>query len=58
MDGQLVAVAVAVAASALYVARSARKAWRADGGCGSGCGGCSAPAKEEPAAGRISLPQV
>ena len=57
---QLIVVGVLVAASALYVARSAWKAWsgRSAKGCGAGCGTCATPAPEPKKDGRFPLPQA
>ncbi|WP_439627132.1 FeoB-associated Cys-rich membrane protein [Gemmata sp.] len=56
---QLLIVAVAVAAAALYVARASFKTWfgKTAAACGSGCGKC-ATTTDPPPKGRIELPQV
>jgi hypothetical protein len=63
MDWQLIAVIGLVIGSAVYLARATWQTWTSAspnaGGCGSGCGKCSAgPVPEPTASQRIRLPQV
>lgn len=59
MDWQLTVVGLAVSAAVAYLARAAWKTWvGGKGGCGSGCGKCTAPTTSPERTDRISLPQV
>jgi hypothetical protein len=59
MNPQLIAVFVALGLAVAYVTWQAWKTWRGSpvGGCGSGCGKCTATEVPAPK-GRIGLPQV
>jgi len=58
MEMQLLAVYALIGLACLFVARAGYRTWfgKPKGGCGSGCGKCSAPPAEARPSRRVGLP--